>query len=74
MTYVYHYTELGSDHHLYGISLFIPQTSFSRETSCGVSKCPLFPHASDLSVRKRQSSDRITLVNFTGLKGGQQLP
>ena len=33
--------------HQYGISAFVPQTSFRWETSCGVTKCLLFPPATE---------------------------
>ena len=33
--------------HQYGISVLVCQTSFRGETSCGVTKCPLFSPAGE---------------------------
>ena len=46
--------------HRYGISAFVPQTSFHWETSGGVTKCPLFLATEDFSHLK--ANERI--LNF----------
>ena len=59
--------------HQYGISAFVPQTSFRWETSGGVIKCPLFlrllkiSHTSKL-MKEFSILKRLTLPQFMFLK------
>ena len=46
--------------HQYGISTFVPQTSFRWETSGGVTKCPLFQVTEDFSHLKANEG----ILNF----------